>query len=91
EVQRIVRHEHERWDGRGYPDRIAGEEIPLGARLVMVADTYDAICSTRPYRKALSKADSLDVIRAGAGSQFDPQLIQVFEQVLPALPAPREA
>jgi len=90
EVQRIVRHEHERWDGRGYPDQIKGEEIPLGARLVMVADTYDAVCSTRPYRKALSKADALEVMRSGAGSQFDPQLVPVFEQVLPELPEPRE-
>ncbi len=89
EVQRIVRHEHERWDARGYPDNIGGEEIPLGARLVMIADTYDAVCSTRPYRKALSKSDALDVMRAGAGSQFDPQLIPVFEEVLPKLPEPR--
>jgi putative two-component system response regulator len=91
EVQRIVRHEHERWDGRGYPDGIAGEEIPLGARLVMIADTYDAVCSTRPYRKAMSKADALDIMRSGAGTQFDPELIPVFEQVLDDLPAPREA
>lgn len=91
EVQRIVRHEHERWDGNGYPDGLAGTAIPLGARLVMVADTYDAICSTRPYRQALSKDDAREVVRAGAGSQFDPDLVPVFERVLPELPAPREA
>ncbi len=90
EVVRIVRHEHERWDGRGYPDGLVGKEIPLGARLVMIADTYDAICSTRPYRKALSKSDALDVIRQGAGSQFDPELIPIFESSLAELPEPRD-
>ncbi|RMH02795.1 MAG: response regulator [Planctomycetota bacterium] len=90
EVQRIVRHEHERWDGAGYPDGLAGEDIPLGSRLVMVADTYDAVCSTRPYRKALSKADALDIIRQGAGSQFDPGLVEPFERVLGDLPDPRD-
>lgn len=89
EVLRIVRHEHERWDGNGYPDGLAGEAIPLGARLVMVADTYDAICSTRPYRKALGKDKALEVIREGAGSQFDPGLVPVFECVLEKLPLPR--
>ncbi len=89
EVQRIVRHEHERWDGRGYPDGLKGEEIPLGSRLVMIADTYDAIISTRPYRPAATKADALRAIREGAGSQFDPDLIPAFEAVLPDLPGPR--
>jgi len=89
EVQKIVRHEHERWDGRGYPDGIAGEAIPLGARLIMIADTYDAICSTRPYRKALSKDHALQVMREGSGTQFDPALVPVFERVLAVLPEPR--
>jgi cyclic di-GMP phosphodiesterase len=89
EVLAIVRHEHERWDGRGYPDGIAGTEIPLGSRLIMIADTYDAVCSTRPYRKALPKSAALEIIREGAGTQFDPELVSVFEQVLPELPLPR--
>ena len=91
EVQRIVRHEHERWDGRGYPDQLAGEDIPLGSRLIMVADTYDAICSTRPYRKALSKNAAMKVIADGAGTQFDPSLVPVFAEVLDDLPEPRES
>lgn len=89
EVRRIVRCEHERWDGHGYPDGLAGEQIPLGSRLIMIADTYDAICSSRPYRPALTKEDALEVIRAGSGSQFDPKLVPVFESVLPELPDPR--
>ncbi|MBT3340194.1 MAG: response regulator [Planctomycetes bacterium] len=89
EVQRIVLHEHERWDGRGYPDGISGTDIPLGSRLIMIADTYDAICSTRPYRKARSKEEARDIILEGAGSQFDPDLVPVFDCVLADLPAPR--
>ncbi len=89
EVLAIVRHEHERWDGAGYPDGKAGNDIPLGSRLIMIADTYDAICSTRPYRKALSKDKALEVIREGAGGQFDPGLVPGFEAVLPDLPLPR--
>ena len=89
EVLAIVRHEHERWDGRGYPDGIAGTDIPLGARLIMIADTYDAVCSTRPYRKAMSKEAALEIIREGAGGQFDPSLVPIFEKVLPELPMPR--
>jgi len=89
EVLAIVRHEHERWDGRGYPDGISGTDIPLGSRLIMIADTYDAICSTRPYRKALPKEAALEIIREGAGGQFDPSLVPVFERVLPELPMPR--
>ncbi|MFK5955532.1 MAG: response regulator [Planctomycetota bacterium] len=80
EVQRIVRHEHERWDGKGYPDGISGTDIPLGSRLIMIADTYDAICSTRPYRAALTREDALKVIQDGAGTQFDPSLVPVFEK-----------
>lgn len=89
EVLAIVRHEHERWDGRGYPDGIAGTDIPLGARLIMIADTYDAVCSTRPYRKAMSKDAALEIIREGSGGQFDPSLVPAFEAVLPELPLPR--
>jgi HD-GYP domain-containing protein (c-di-GMP phosphodiesterase class II) len=88
EIQRIVRHEHERWDGKGYPDGISGNDIPLGSRLIMIADTYDAICSTRPYRKALPKEAALEVIREGAGTQFDPNLVPVFEATYQEFPHP---
>lgn len=87
-VQAIVRHEHERWDGGGYPDGLAGNDIPLGSRLIMIADTYDAICSTRPYRKAKSREFGLQVIREGAGTQFDPSLVPVFEETYHEFPCP---
>ena len=89
EVQPIVRHEHERWDGKGYPDGIAGTDIPLGSRLIMFADTYDAVCSDRPYRKARSRAEALEIVREGAGTQFDPNLVSVFERSIDRFPYPR--
>ena len=87
-VQAIVRHEHERWDGGGYPDGLAGTDFPLGSRLIMIADTYDAICSTRPYRKAKPRDFALKVIQEGAGTQFDPSLVPVFEETYHEFPCP---
>jgi ribonuclease P protein subunit RPR2 len=75
---RIVRSHHERWDGRGYPDRMGGEEIPLGARIFAVADTLDAMTSHRPYRRALSWETARTEIVANAGKQFDPGVVEVF-------------
>lgn len=76
---RIVRFHHERWDGEGYPDRLAGEDIPLGARIFALADTYDAMTSDRPYRSALPTETAAQEIRDEAGSQFDPNLVEVFD------------
>ena len=70
----IVRHHHERWDGLGYPDRLRGPAIPLVARIVAIADAYDAMTTTRPYRPALSAAQAVAEIRDEAGRQFDPDL-----------------
>lgn len=74
----IVRHHHERWDGAGYPDGLAGEEIPLGARVIAVVDAFDAMTSNRPYRKALSRREALRRIAAGAGEQWDPSIVSAF-------------
>lgn len=77
----ILTH-HERWDGTGYPEGIAGEEIPLPARIIAVADAYDAMVSDRPYRKALTKDEAIEVLRANAGTQFDPAVVEVFIEYL---------
>ena len=78
EGRRFIRHHHERWDGKGYPDGIAGEDIPLGARIIAVADSYDAMTSDRPYRKALPHEVAMIELRRGAGSQFDPAVVDAF-------------
>ena len=81
-VARLVRSSHEHWDGSGYPDGLAGEEIPLGARVVAVCDAFDAMISDRPYRAAMSDAEALDELRACAGAQFDPAVVKAFAVVL---------
>ena len=80
----IVRHHHERWDGAGYPDRMIGEEIPLEARIIFVADTFDAMTSDRPYRVAMSREAALDKMRRLAGSQLDPDCVALVCEVLGA-------
>jgi response regulator RpfG family c-di-GMP phosphodiesterase len=77
-VLAAIRGHHERFDGGGYPDRLAGEQIPELARLITVVDCYDALTSARAYRAAMPKAEALDFLRAGAGSQFDPAFLQPF-------------
>ncbi|HEY7591441.1 MAG TPA: HD domain-containing phosphohydrolase [Candidatus Limnocylindrales bacterium] len=74
----IVRHHHERWDGTGYPDGLAGAAIPYGARIVAVADAFDAMTSDRPYRRALDEGEALRRLAAGAGKQWDPQVVATF-------------
>jgi putative nucleotidyltransferase with HDIG domain len=76
----IVRHHHERVDGSGYPDGLAGAEIPLGARIVAVADTFDALTSTRPYRLARRHCEALDLIAEEAGAQLDPEVVGAFRR-----------
>ena len=74
----IVRHHHERWDGSGYPDGLAGEAIPVGARVLAVVDCYDALTSDRSYRRALSHERALDVLQDGAGHSHDPGMVEAF-------------
>ena len=83
----MVRWHHERWDGTGYPDGLEGERIPLAARILAVADTLDAMTSSRAYRAAVAWTDAVAEIRRCSGSQFDPRVIEVFEGILPALEA----
>jgi putative nucleotidyltransferase with HDIG domain len=73
-VGRLVRATHERWDGHGYPDGLAGADVPLVARIVFCADAYDAMTSPRPYRPPLPLEQALAELRSGAGSQFDPDV-----------------
>jgi diguanylate cyclase (GGDEF)-like protein/putative nucleotidyltransferase with HDIG domain len=77
-VARIVRHEHERWDGGGYPDGLAGEAIPLGSRIIIAADTYHAITSDRPYRAAKPHEDAVRELTRCAGTQFDPRVTEAL-------------
>jgi len=74
----IVKHHHESWDGKGYPDGLQGEGIPLGARVIAVADSFDAMTTDRAYRRALSIDDAIGRLKAGAGSQFDPSTVRLF-------------
>lgn len=83
EVREIVRHHHERWDGNGYPDRLAGTAIPLLARAFSVVDVYDALTSVRPYKAAWSQDEAVRELKRAAGTQFDPEMVEVFvSQVL---------
>lgn len=83
-AREIVRSHHERWDGRGYPEGLAGAEIPLGAQIFPLCDAFDAMMSDRPYRKALTIDEALSEIRRGSGSQFWPQAVEAFLDLSPA-------
>ncbi len=81
EISRVVRAHHERYDGTGYPDRLKGREIPMGARIMTIADTYDSITSERPYRKAASHRYAMKEIIACSGTQFDPEVVEHFLEI----------
>ena len=81
-VRTLVRHEHERWDGAGYPDGLAGEDIPLGSRIILVCDALHAMTSDRPYRKAMSFERAVAELRRHAGTQFDPAVVDALMDVL---------
>jgi putative nucleotidyltransferase with HDIG domain len=81
EIARIVRSHHERYDGTGYPDKMKGREIPLGARIMTIADTYDSITSERPYRKAASHRYAVKEIISCSGTQFDPEVVENFLEI----------
>jgi ribonuclease P protein subunit RPR2 len=77
----VVRHHHERWDGKGYPDGLAGEQIPLAARVFAVADVLDALTTKRPYRRASSFTVARETIIKEAGAQFDPRVVEAFNSI----------
>jgi HD-GYP domain-containing protein (c-di-GMP phosphodiesterase class II) len=77
-----VRSSHERWDGAGYPDRLAGEAIPLEARIIFVCDAFHAMTSDRPYRRALRRSEAIRRLEAAAGTQFDPAVVEATLAVL---------
>jgi putative two-component system response regulator len=77
-AEAIALSHHERWDGYGYPEGLREERIPIAARIVSIADVYDALTTARPYRPAWTRSAALEVIRAGAGKQFDPELVRAF-------------
>ena len=81
----LIRWHHERLDGKGYPDGLRGEQVPLLARLIAVPDVFDAVTSDRAYRRAMPPAEALGLIRQGAGTQFDPGLAKVFLDIAPPL------
>jgi HD-GYP domain-containing protein (c-di-GMP phosphodiesterase class II) len=77
-----IRHHHERWDGRGYPDKLAGEDIPMLGRLMAVADAFSAMTTDRPYRKGMSVSEATSRLREGVGTQFDPAMVVAFVRAL---------
>jgi len=82
EAEELALHHHERHDGRGYPDGLKGESIPLKVRILSVADSYDAMMVDRPYRKALTQKEAIEELKRGKGTQFDPQVVDAFMRVL---------
>ncbi len=84
-LQPIIRHHHERFDGHGYPDGLVGAQIPLLARIISICDAFDALINDRPYRTRVSVDQAIAVLRAGAGTQWDPQLVELFVAELPVI------
>jgi len=84
QVVAAIRHHHEDWSGGGYPDGLAGEEIPLLARIISAADAYDAMTSDRPYRRARTAEEAIEELHRKAGRQFDPRVVEAFLRI----PAP---
>ncbi len=81
-IKPLIRHHHEWYNGKGYPDGLSGKDIPLGARILAVADAYDAMKFDRPYRKALTEETAIQELKGGNGTQFDPKIVEVFLELL---------
>ena len=87
DVIEVIKYHHEYYDGNGYPFGKKGEEIPLGSRIIAIADAFDSMVSDRAYRQGLSHDEAIKLIEERAGTQFDPELIGVFKSILPAASA----
>ena len=87
EARNMAAYHHERWDGKGYPEGLKGEDIPLSARIMAVADVFDALCSNRIYKPAFPLEEALKIIEEGKGTQFDPRCVEVFLEALPDIKA----
>ncbi len=83
EITEIIKYHHEYYNGCGYPYGLKGEEIPLGSRIIAIADAYDSMVSNRAYRNSLTPEQAIEIMRQGAGKQFDPNLLQIFIDILP--------
>jgi HD-GYP domain-containing protein (c-di-GMP phosphodiesterase class II) len=81
----IIRNHHERFDGHGYPDSLEGARIPLLARIISVCDAFDALINDRPYRTGIPVADAIGILREGAGTQWDPEVVETFVNEIPAI------
>ncbi|MEO8619445.1 MAG: HD domain-containing phosphohydrolase [bacterium] len=90
DISPMVRSHHERWDGRGYPDGLCGEDIPISARILCVADVYDALTSARSYKRAFTHLEAMEIMRREVGTQFDPQLFPLFEALVRDVPVSTE-
>lgn len=84
EITEIIKYHHEYYNGQGYPYGLKGDEIPLGSRIIAIADAYDSLVSNRAYRTSLSSAEAIKILEQGAGKQFDPDLVKLFIEILPA-------
>jgi HD-GYP domain-containing protein (c-di-GMP phosphodiesterase class II) len=82
DIAPLVRHEHEHWDGSGYPDGIAGTDIPMGSRIILACDAYNAMITRRPYRDPMTREAAIDELERCAGTQFDPTVVDALVGVL---------
>ena len=83
EITEIIKYHHEYYNGKGYPYGLKGEEIPLGSRIIAIADAFDSMVSNRAYRSSKTPDEAVQILEQGAGEQFDPNLVEIFKSILP--------